>query len=59
VIQGKKIREIAYYLAMSESDLYRKQRIAIQKGARLLETMEEQNKGEAPNGSESKLNKEE
>jgi hypothetical protein len=59
VIQGKKIREIAYHLAMSESDLYRKQRIAIQEVARTLATMEEQSKGEAPNGSESKLNKEE
>jgi hypothetical protein len=42
VIQGKKIREIAYQLAMSESDLYRKQRIAIQELTRTLATMEEQ-----------------
>jgi hypothetical protein len=42
VIQGKKVREIAYQLALSESDLYRKQRIAIQEVARTLATMEEQ-----------------
>ena len=41
VIQGKKVREIAYQLAMSESDVYRKQRIAIQEVAKTLATMEE------------------
>jgi hypothetical protein len=45
VLQGKKIREIAYQLAMSESDLYRKQRIAIQEVAKTLATMEEQQSG--------------
>jgi hypothetical protein len=44
VIQGKKVREIAYQLAMSESDLYRKQRVAIQEVAKTLATMEEQNR---------------
>jgi hypothetical protein len=48
VIQGKKVREIAYQLALSESDLYRKQRIAIQEVAKTLATMEEQ---VAPNKS--------
>jgi hypothetical protein len=48
VIQGKKVREIAYQLALSESDLYRKQRIAIQEVAKTLATMEEQT---APNKS--------
>ncbi|MBI5031789.1 MAG: DUF3369 domain-containing protein [Chloroflexi bacterium] len=42
VIQGMKVREIALKLAMSESDLYRKQRIAIQEVAKTLATMEEQ-----------------
>jgi hypothetical protein len=42
VIQGMKVREIAMKLAMSESDLYRKQRIAIQELSRTLATMEEQ-----------------
>lgn len=41
VIQGKKIREIADRLAMSESDLYRKQRVAVQEVARTLAAMEE------------------
>lgn len=41
VVQGMKVREIALKLAMSESDLYRKQRIAIQEIAKTLETMEE------------------
>ncbi len=44
VIQGKKIREIAYRLAMSEPDLYRKQRVAIEEIAKKLATMEEQTK---------------
>jgi histidine kinase-like protein len=39
VIQGKKIREIALQLAMSESDVYRKQRVAIQKLAQRLAAM--------------------
>jgi hypothetical protein len=39
VIQGKKIREIAVQLAMSESDVYRKQRVAIQKLAQRLAAM--------------------
>ncbi len=43
VVQGKKVREIAHQLAMSESDLYRKQRIAIQELAKTLATMEERN----------------
>jgi hypothetical protein len=41
VLQGKKIREIAYQLAVSESDLYRKQRVAIEEVAKKLATMEE------------------
>ncbi len=55
-LQGKKIREIALKLAMSESDLYRKQRIAIQEVAKTLETMEEQNKSEAENGTRTSEN---
>ncbi|MGE5265709.1 MAG: hypothetical protein ACM3S0_20210, partial [Acidobacteriota bacterium] len=48
VIQGKKVREIAYQLAMSESDLYRKQRVAIQEVARTLASMEERNADAKP-----------
>ena len=40
-IQGRKIRDIAQRLAMSESDLYRKQRIAIEEVARYVSLMEE------------------
>jgi len=39
-IQGKQVREIARSLAMSESDLYRKQRMAIEEVARVLVDME-------------------
>ena len=39
-IQGKRVREVAEQLAMSESDLYRKQRVAIEEVARALATME-------------------
>src|SRR5215212_4059034 len=40
-LQGKRIRDIADKLAMSESDLYRKQRIAVEEVARQLALMEE------------------
>ena len=46
-IEGRKIREIADRLAMSESDLYRKQRVAIGQVARLLTEMEQENGSEA------------
>jgi hypothetical protein len=52
VIQGKKVREIAYQLALSESDLYRKQRIAIQEVAKTLATMEEQTASDKTNRAE-------
>jgi hypothetical protein len=42
-IQGKKVREIADRLAISESDLYRKQRVAIGQVARVLAEMEQGN----------------
>ncbi|HZY40836.1 MAG TPA: hypothetical protein VFF59_02450, partial [Anaerolineae bacterium] len=40
-IQGHKVREIAQRLAMSESDLYRKQKIAVESVAVSLSKMEE------------------
>ena len=40
-IQGRKIREIAGRLAISESDLYRKQRVAIGQVAQVLTDMEQ------------------
>lgn len=41
-LQGRKIRDTAQRLALSESDLYRKQRVAIDEVARQLSIMEEQ-----------------
>jgi hypothetical protein len=41
-VQGKRVREIAMQLALSESDLYRKQRVAIEAVAAALAQMERQ-----------------
>ncbi|MGQ9594274.1 MAG: histidine kinase N-terminal 7TM domain-containing protein [Anaerolineae bacterium] len=57
-VQGQRVRDIADQLAMSESDLYRKQRIAIEEVARTLAAMEERlrqsaaGKGKEGNGQE-------
>jgi hypothetical protein len=40
-IQGMRVRDIAHRLAMSESDLYRKQRVAIKEVAQALAEMEQ------------------
>ena len=40
-IQGKRVRDVARRLAMSESDLYRKQRVAIENVARTIASMEQ------------------
>jgi len=42
-LEGKKVREIAMRLAMSEADLYRKQRVAIEAVAKAILEMETQN----------------
>ena len=42
-IQGQKVRDVARRLAMSESDLYRKQRVAIEEVAKTLVDMEQRN----------------
>jgi hypothetical protein len=39
-IEGRKVRDVAARLAMSEADLYRKQRVAIEEVARALGSME-------------------
>jgi len=39
-LQGRKVRDVALRLAMSESDLYRKQRIAIEEVSKQIEDME-------------------
>lgn len=41
-LEGKKVREIAMRLAMSEADLYRKQRVAIEAVAKAILEMEDQ-----------------
>jgi hypothetical protein len=41
-IEGRKVREVAARLAMSEADLYRKQRVAIFEVARAIMNMEAQ-----------------
>jgi GAF domain-containing protein len=48
-VQGRRVREVARRLAMSESDLYRKQRVAIEAVAHMLVEMEreELSNGEA------------
>ena len=48
-IQGRRVRDIAGRLAMSESDLYRKQRVAIEEVAKTLVDMEQQESAE-PDG---------
>jgi hypothetical protein len=47
-VQGMRVREIAQRLAMSEADLYRKQRLAIEEVARTLSEMEAQGDEEPP-----------
>lgn len=39
-MQGKRVRDVARRLAMSESDLYRKQRVAIENVAKTIYMME-------------------
>ncbi len=39
-VQGQKVRDVARRLAMSESDLYRKQRVAIESVAQAIQQME-------------------
>ena len=41
-LEGKKVREVAIRLAMSEADLYRKQRVAIEAVANAILEMEQQ-----------------
>jgi broad specificity phosphatase PhoE len=43
-MEGKRVKEIANKLAMSEADLYRKQRVAINEVSKVLLEMESQNR---------------
>jgi len=49
-IRGLRVREVANRLAMSESDLYRKQRVAITEIARVLTDLEQDGLPPPPNG---------
>ena len=49
-LEGRKVREIAMRLAMSEADLYRKQRVAIESVAGAIITMEQQARKEDVTG---------
>ena len=51
-IEGHKVREVATRLALSEADLYRKQRVAIEEVARIILEMERQAQQEL-NGKEA------
>ena len=54
-VQGRRVRDVARRLAMSESDLYRKQRVAIENVARTIGAMEQQaqnHNGEPPGQTE-------
>lgn len=46
-LEGRKVREVALRLAMSEADLYRKQRIAVEAVAKMVGEMEVQARKEA------------
>lgn len=50
-VEGRKVREVAMRLAMSEADLYRKQRIAIEAVAKTIGEMEVEARKEAGTGS--------
>ncbi len=50
-IKGLRVRDVAMRLAMSESDLYRKQRIAIEEVARVLAQMEREEQTDREEGS--------
>ena len=51
-VEGRKVREVATRLAMSEADLYRKQRVAIEEVARIVLEMERETQ-ENGNGKEA------
>lgn len=51
-MEGRKVREVALRLAMSEADLYRKQRVAIESVAQEILNMENEEIGNLPEGSQ-------
>jgi hypothetical protein len=52
-IQGRRVRDVAMRLAMSESDLYRKQRIAIEEVAHHIAEMERETYQQSTHNSAS------
>jgi hypothetical protein len=50
-MEGRKVREIALRLAMSEADLYRKQRVAVEAVANAIIEMEQRAREESSNGT--------
>jgi hypothetical protein len=50
-LEGRKVREVARRLAMSEADLYRKQRVAIEAVAEKISEMEHKAREEGLNGA--------
>ena len=52
-VQGRKVRDVAMRLAMSESDLYRKQRVAIEAIAEIVIDMEHSTEGNASDSPHS------
>ena len=55
-MEGRKVREIAMRLAMSEADLYRKQRVAVEAVAKTILEMEQQVRQELTVAVETDLN---
>ncbi len=47
-LEGRKVRDVAVRLAMSEADLYRKQKVAIENVARAMEAMEREARAAKP-----------
>ena len=54
-LEGRKVREIAMRLAVSEADLYRKQRVAIEAVANAIVEMEQQALLEGPSNNDSEI----
>jgi hypothetical protein len=49
-MEGKKVREIATRLSMSEADLYRKQRVAVEAVANAIMEMEQKARADTKSG---------
>lgn len=52
-VEGRKVRDVAMRLAMSEADLYRKQRVAIEEVARAIADMEREAAARATDSGDS------